>query len=114
MPLPPLVHSTTSTFLAAIDASAPGLVEGLYLHGSLGFGEFFPDRSDVDFAAVLAERSEGVRCRPRPGSVSRFVAVREVAVGESPVVLVGSQSPGLVGSDRLCDPCVELREAMRP
>ncbi|GAA3377360.1 hypothetical protein GCM10020367_52740 [Streptomyces sannanensis] len=58
MSLPPEVRQTTSTFLAAIDASAPGLVEGLYLCGSLGFGEFFPERSDVDFVAVLAERPD--------------------------------------------------------
>ena len=44
---------------------------------------------------------------------SRFVAVREVAVGEPPVVLVVSQLPGLVGIDRLRDPFVELREGMR-
>jgi hypothetical protein len=59
MSLPPEVRWATSTFLASIDASAPGLVEGLYLHGSLGFGEFFPERSDVDFVAVLADRPDG-------------------------------------------------------
>ncbi|MFD7405731.1 hypothetical protein ACFV7R_24315 [Streptomyces sp. NPDC059866] len=41
--------------MTTIDASAPGLVEGLYLCGSLGFGEFFPERSDIDFVAVLAD-----------------------------------------------------------
>ncbi|MCX4744296.1 hypothetical protein OG455_01995 [Kitasatospora sp. NBC_01287] len=56
--LPPEVRRTTSTFLAAIDETAPGLVEGLYLHGSLGFGEFYADRSDIDFVAVLAERPD--------------------------------------------------------
>ena len=44
---------------------------------------------------------------------SRFVAVGEVAVGESPVTLVRGQSPGLVGSDGLRDPLVQLREGMR-
>ncbi len=59
MPLPSEVHSTTSTFLVAIDAAVPGLVEGLYLVGSFGFGEFIPERSDVGFVAVLAKRPDG-------------------------------------------------------
>lgn len=56
MALPPGVEDITGDFLALIDASAPGLVEGLYLHGSIGFGEYFPGESDVDFVAVLATR----------------------------------------------------------
>ncbi len=44
----------TDTFQSLIQEAAPGLLEGLYLHGSLGFGEWYPGRSDVDFVAVLA------------------------------------------------------------
>ncbi|MET7326024.1 hypothetical protein [Streptomyces sp. NPDC005549] len=58
MSLPPQVQRTTSAFLSAIDTSAPGLVEGLYLCGSLGFGEYVPGRSDVDFVTVLSERPD--------------------------------------------------------
>lgn len=54
MTLPPAAADVTSQFLLLIDASAPGLVEGLYLRGSLGFGEYFDGQSDVDFTAVLA------------------------------------------------------------
>jgi hypothetical protein len=54
MPLPTEVTDVTSQFLRLIDASAPGLVTGLYLRGSLGFGEYFDERSDVDFTAILA------------------------------------------------------------
>jgi len=54
MTLPAEVTGVTSQFLRLIDASAPGLVEGLYLRGSLGFGEYFEGQSDVDFTAVLA------------------------------------------------------------
>lgn len=55
--LPAVVRRVTSTFLSLVDTAAPGLVEGLYLHGSLGFGEWYDGRSDVDFVAVLAERA---------------------------------------------------------
>jgi hypothetical protein len=56
MRLPDEATRVTTLFLDSIDAAAPGLVRGLYLHGSLGFGgEFFPG-SDVDFVAVLARR----------------------------------------------------------
>lgn len=58
MLLPREVQLTVSAFLDAMDDVAPGLVEGLYLHGSLGFGEFSADRSDIDFVAVLAARPD--------------------------------------------------------
>jgi Domain of unknown function (DUF4111) len=54
--LPAEVTAITGRFLALIDASAPGLVTGLYLRGSLAFGEYFQGQSDVDFTAVLAGR----------------------------------------------------------
>ena len=31
------VRAVTDTFLSLADEAAPGLVEGLYLHGSIGF-----------------------------------------------------------------------------
>lgn len=58
MSLPVEVESVIGTFLAEIDVAAPGLVEALYLHGSLGFGEFFPTSSDVDFVALLPDRPD--------------------------------------------------------
>jgi hypothetical protein len=58
MRLPAEVTDVTSQFLSLIDASAPGLVQGLYLRGSLGFGEYFEGQSDVDFTAVLSARPD--------------------------------------------------------
>lgn len=58
MRLPQDVASVTAAFLRAAQALVPGLVDGLYLHGSLGFGEYFPGASDVDFVAVLAGRPD--------------------------------------------------------
>ncbi|WP_232663802.1 nucleotidyltransferase domain-containing protein [Pseudonocardia sp. TRM90224] len=58
MNLPAEVERATSTYLALADDRLLGLVEGLYLHGSLRFGEFHPARSDIDFVAVVAERPD--------------------------------------------------------
>ncbi len=52
------VGTICETFLAYADEAAPGLVEGLYLHGSLGFGEWIAGRSDIDYVAVLAARPD--------------------------------------------------------
>ncbi len=54
--LPDEVRQVTGCYLDLVDEAAPGLVEGLYLRGSLGFGEWHAGRSDVDFTAVTAER----------------------------------------------------------
>lgn len=53
MTLPAPVSAVCHTFL---DASPPGLVTGLYLRGGIGFGEWVPGVSDVDFVATLAHR----------------------------------------------------------
>jgi hypothetical protein len=58
MRIPPDVASVTDAFLCSADKRAPGLIQGLYLHGSLGFGEYFPGASDVDFVAVLSGRPD--------------------------------------------------------
>jgi Domain of unknown function (DUF4111) len=58
MTFPVGAREVTTQFLELIDASAPGLLEGLYLRGSLGFGEYFEGQSDVDFTAVLATRPD--------------------------------------------------------
>ena len=42
MVLPREVDEITRAFLGLADQQAPGLVRGLYLRGSLGFGEYFP------------------------------------------------------------------------
>lgn len=58
-PLPAEAERATARHLELADAAAPGLVVGLYLTGSLGFGgEFHPARSDLDFVAVLERRPD--------------------------------------------------------
>jgi hypothetical protein len=55
----PLVRRTVSAYLAALNAEAPGLVEGLYLVGSGALGDFRPGVSDIDY----------VRSWPRSGAL---------------------------------------------
>ena len=55
--LPDDVSATLATFLAACDRQAGGLVEGLLVHGALGFGEFFPGESDIDAVVLMSRRA---------------------------------------------------------
>ncbi len=54
--LPDPVRQICAEWLSTIDTLAPGLVTGLWLRGGLGFGEWVPGQSDVDFVAALARR----------------------------------------------------------
>lgn len=61
MTLPEQVQAVVETFFGMADAEIPGLVEGLYLVGSLALGDFRPHRSDIDFVAVTSGRPEAAR-----------------------------------------------------
>lgn len=56
--LPRPVRTVCDTFGSLLDEQLPGRVEGVYLHGSLGFGEWYDGRSDVDFVAVWSRRPD--------------------------------------------------------
>ncbi|MEJ3749186.1 nucleotidyltransferase domain-containing protein [Actinomycetes bacterium KLBMP 9797] len=49
------VARTCETYLRLADQHAPGLVEGLYLQGSIALGDYRPGVSDIDFVAVTGQ-----------------------------------------------------------
>jgi hypothetical protein len=90
------VRTVCETYLALVDEAAPGLVEGLYLHGSLGFGEWYAGRSDVDFVAVTSHRPGAATIRtleqvherlgesfPRPAYDGFYVTWEDLALPTS-------------------------------
>src|ERR671926_451105 len=58
MTLPAMVQSVVDAYLDAVDEEMPGLIEGLYLVGSVALQDFRPHRSDVDFVAVMSRRPD--------------------------------------------------------
>lgn len=91
-PQPDRVQQVVDAYLEAVDREAPGLVEGLYLTGSVALGDFRPQTSDIDFVAVtskppdaaaltaLARAHASVRTRfPRPSFDGRYVTWAELA-----------------------------------
>ncbi|WP_306365954.1 nucleotidyltransferase domain-containing protein [Nocardiopsis sp. CC223A] len=58
MAVHPRVRTLAQTFLEHADRVSPGLVEGLYLTGSVALGDFRPHTSDVDFVIVTSRRPD--------------------------------------------------------
>lgn len=54
--LPDVVVAVCHAHAALLDEQVPGLLDGLYLHGSLGIGGEFHGGSDIDFVAVTSRR----------------------------------------------------------
>lgn len=52
--LDPSVQDVVGTYLEVVDAEAPDVVEGLYLHGSVALDDFRAVVSDLDFVAVTS------------------------------------------------------------
>ena len=52
--LPPDVRNATERHLAALDNLAPGLVDSVYLTGSVTLGDYQLGRSDIDFMAFTS------------------------------------------------------------
>jgi hypothetical protein len=52
------VERTCQSYLELADHHAPGLVQGLYLAGSVALGDYRPGVSDIDFVAVTARPAD--------------------------------------------------------
>jgi Nucleotidyltransferase domain/Aminoglycoside adenylyltransferase, C-terminal domain len=63
------VTRTCQTYLEAADRHAPGLVEGLYLQGSVALGDYRPGVSDIDFVAVTGRTPDPVTLRAIHGEL---------------------------------------------
>jgi hypothetical protein len=57
-PLPSLVEDVVSAYLELVHLEAPGLIQGLYLVGSVALDDFRPRTSDIDFVAVTGPRPD--------------------------------------------------------
>jgi hypothetical protein len=55
--LPAVVLEVCDVHVAALEAALPGFLDGLHLHGSIGFGGEFHLTSDVDFVATCTRRA---------------------------------------------------------
>lgn len=77
MTVHPLVDGVVRAYLDAIDAEVPGLVEALYLGGSVALGDFHPDASDVDFIAVTCVRPFDTEITALSRAHSRLVSRQE-------------------------------------
>jgi hypothetical protein len=53
--LHPLARQLAGDYLDLVDDRLPGIVQGLYLVGSVALGDFRPGTSDVDFVALSSE-----------------------------------------------------------
>lgn len=58
MSLPSPVQAVVDNYLDAVGVEVPGLIEGLYLVGSVALGDFRLHGSDIDFVAVTADRPD--------------------------------------------------------
>lgn len=79
MPIPAPATALTDTFLRTVDDRAPGLVDALYLVGSVALGDFHDGASDVDFVAVL----------------SRHAGTADLAALSAAHAAVGREYPGI-------------------
>ena len=75
--VPAEVEHLAACFLTAADSTVPGLIQGLYLTGSVALGDFRSHCSDVDFVAVSEHR-------PDRAELNGLAAAHEAVVRRDP------------------------------
>ncbi|WP_051366715.1 nucleotidyltransferase domain-containing protein [Hamadaea tsunoensis] len=113
MNLPKAVAGTLARYLSAVDASRPGLVEGLYVTGSVALDAYRPGRSDIDTVIVTSRPLGAGDIEPVRAAHTGFDGVyldRETFdrfPADQPVV------PFVVGGELVTDrPCGELHPVL--
>jgi hypothetical protein len=54
--IPALIQPMLDAYVAQLQAELPGLVEAIYIHGSIALGAFHPTLSDIDAIMVVSRR----------------------------------------------------------
>ena len=54
--IPQSVQHVLNEYIALVHAALPGLLDGVYVHGSLALSAFNPGLSDVDFITITNRR----------------------------------------------------------
>jgi Domain of unknown function (DUF4111)/Nucleotidyltransferase domain len=75
--LPPRVRQATDQYLVGADQALPGRIAGFYLVGSVALNDFQPDRSDVDFVAIVTQPLSAIELR-RLRRMQRFLYLRSL------------------------------------
>jgi hypothetical protein len=117
--VPRSVRELVVAHLQEMDGAAPGLVERLYLTGSVALGDYRPGASDVDFLAVtsrpldagdlaaVAAAHEGMPAAPHYDGIYLERGALAAAPDDCPVVL-----HVVNGVFRTEQPCAELNPVL--
>src|SRR5215211_4952194 len=55
-PIPQSAQQALDDYIALVHAAVPGLLEGVYVHGSLALNAYTPGLSDIDFISITSRR----------------------------------------------------------
>ena len=71
--LPPLVLEMVAASPAVVDRAAPGLIEGLYLSGSVALADFRAEVSAIDVVADTGAPCDAAMSPPCNASLTRWL-----------------------------------------
>ncbi len=74
----PEVKLYIERFVALLKDHLPDNLTGIYLHGSLATGSFYPPKSDIDIIAVVPDKIAPKQANPLAQAVARYSAGRPI------------------------------------